>query len=67
MHEPLMIAPEHLVVPYIFNSRLPSLLIDEVDIFTPELVLRDFVICLDTEGAHGAFWGEDGLSPVHQE
>jgi hypothetical protein len=27
-HEPLMVAPEHLLVAYIFNNRLPSSLID---------------------------------------
>jgi hypothetical protein len=48
MHEPLAIAPEHLVVSCILNSRLSSLLINEVDIFTPELVLRGFVVYLGT-------------------
>jgi hypothetical protein len=67
MHEPLVIALECLTVPCISDNYLPSLLIDEVDIITPELVLCGFVICLDTGGAHGDFWGEDGLSPVHQE
>jgi hypothetical protein len=43
------------------------LLIDEVDIFTPELVLPGFIICLDMEGARGDLREEDGLSPVHQE
>jgi hypothetical protein len=65
-HEPLMVAPERLVVPHIFNSRLPSLLINEVNVITMELVLRGFVICLDTEGDHGDFRGEDDLSPIHQ-
>jgi hypothetical protein len=66
-HEPLVVAPEHLPVVCIFNSSLPSSLVDQVDILTPELVLRDFVICLDTQRAHGDFRGEDGLSPVHHE
>jgi hypothetical protein len=48
MHEPLLVAFECLAVLCIFDSRLPSSLIDEIDIFTPELVLRDFVVCLDT-------------------
>jgi hypothetical protein len=47
-HEPLLVAFECLVVPCIFYSRLLSSLIDEVDIFIPELVLCGFVICLDT-------------------
>jgi hypothetical protein len=67
MHEPLMIASECLAVPCIFNSRLPSFFINNVDIFTSELVLHSFIICLDTEGDHGDFWGEDGLSPVHRK
>jgi hypothetical protein len=47
-HEPLLVAFECLTGPCIFNSRLPSSFIDEVDIFASELVLRGFVICLDT-------------------
>jgi hypothetical protein len=67
MHKLLMIASENLVVPCIFNSRLSSSLINEVDIFTPKLVLRGFIVRLDTEGAHGDLRGEDGFSPIHQE
>jgi hypothetical protein len=67
MHEPPMIAPERLVVPCIFNSRLPSSLVDEVNVITPELILRGFVICLFMEGAHGDLQEEDDLRPVHQE
>jgi hypothetical protein len=67
LHEPLVIAPERLLVACIFNSRLPSSLIDQVDILTPELVLRGFVVCLDTQRAHGDFWGKDGLGPIHHE
>jgi hypothetical protein len=48
MHEPLLVAFECLAVPCIFYSRLLSSLINEVDIFMMELVLRGFVICLDT-------------------
>jgi hypothetical protein len=66
-HEPLVIAPEHLMVPCFLDSCLPSSLINEVDVITPELVLRGFVICLDTGGTHGDFWGKDSLSSVHQE
>jgi hypothetical protein len=52
----------------ILDSYLPSSLIDEVDIFMPELVLCGCIICLDTGGPHGDFLGgEDGLSPVHQK
>jgi hypothetical protein len=58
---------ECLVVPCIFNSRLPSSLIDEVNVITSELVLRGFIVCLDTEGAHGDLRGEDGLGPIHKE
>jgi hypothetical protein len=67
MHELLMIAPERLAVPCILDNRLSSSLVDEVDVITSELVLHDFIVCLDTEGAHGDHRGEDGLSPVHQE
>jgi hypothetical protein len=67
MHELLLIVPECLTVSCIFNSRLPSFFVDKVDIFASELVLRNFVVCLDTEGAHGDFRGEDSLSPVHQK
>jgi hypothetical protein len=62
-----MTTPERLAVPCIFYRRLPSLLIDEVDIFTLELVLHGFIICLDTKKPHGDLRGEDGLGPVHQE
>jgi hypothetical protein len=67
MHKPLLIAPECLAVPCIFNSRLASSFVNKVNIFTPELVLHGFVVCMDMEGAHGDFRGEDSLSPVHQE
>jgi hypothetical protein len=50
MHEPLVTAVECLSVPCVLESCLPSSLIDEVDIITPELVLHGFVICLDTGG-----------------
>jgi hypothetical protein len=48
LHELLMVAPERLPVVCIFNSKLPSSLIDQVDIITLELVLHGFIICLDT-------------------
>jgi hypothetical protein len=62
-HEPLVVAPERLLVACIFNSSLPSLLVDQVNILTPELVLRGFIVCLYTQRAHGDFWGKDGLGP----
>jgi hypothetical protein len=66
-HELLVVVPERLSVPCIFNSSLPSLLIDQVDILTLELVLRGFIICHDTQRVHGDFWGKDGLDPIHHE
>jgi hypothetical protein len=47
-HEPLLASFECLTVPCIFNSRLQPSFIDEVDILTPELVLRGFIICMYT-------------------
>jgi hypothetical protein len=47
-HEPLVIAPERLTVLCVSDSCLPSSLVDEVNIITPEQVLRGFIICLDT-------------------
>jgi hypothetical protein len=67
LHEPLMVMPERLPVACIFNSSLPSSLIDQVDILTLELVLHGFVICLNTQRAHGDFRGKDGLGPIHHE
>jgi hypothetical protein len=54
-HEPLVIASERLMVPCVSDICLPSLLIDEVDVITSELVLRGFIIFLDMGGAHGDF------------
>jgi hypothetical protein len=67
MHKTLMITSESLMVSCIFNSRLLSSFIDEVDVITLELVLGGFVVCLDTEGAHGDLRGEEGLGPVHHK
>jgi hypothetical protein len=64
-HEPLVVVPERLPVACIFNRRLPSSPVNQVDILTPELVLRGFIVCLDTQRAHGDFGGKDGLSPIH--
>jgi hypothetical protein len=67
VHKPFMVAPKRLLISCIFNSRLPSLFIDQVDILTPKLVLRGFVVCLDTERVHGDLRGEDGICTVHHE
>jgi hypothetical protein len=63
MQESLLIAPDRLVVPCIFYSRLPSSFINKVNIFTPELILRGFLVCLDMNGAHDDFWGRTALAP----
>jgi hypothetical protein len=55
VHKPLVIAPEHLAVPCISRSCLPSCFVDKVDIITLELVLHGFVVCLNTGGDHGGF------------
>jgi hypothetical protein len=57
MHEPLVIASEHMTVPCISERCLPSSFINKVDIITPELILHGFVVCLNTGGDHGNFWG----------
>jgi hypothetical protein len=66
-HEPLVVAPKCLLVACIFNTRLPSSLVDQVDILTSELVPHGFVVCLDTQTAHSDFQGKDGLGPIHHE
>jgi hypothetical protein len=67
LHEPLVVAPERLPVACIFNSSLPSSLVDQVDILMSELVLCGFDVCLDTQRAHGDFRGKDDLDPIHHE
>jgi hypothetical protein len=47
-HELLLVVFECLAAPCIFDIRLSSSLIDKVIIFRPELVLRGFIVCLDT-------------------
>jgi hypothetical protein len=74
MHEPLVIAPERLMVLCVSDSCLPSPIIDEVDIITLELVLRGFVVCLDMGGggygdlrgitASASYTKKKGVSPV---
>jgi hypothetical protein len=67
MYKLLVVVPEHLAVPCISESCLPSLFIDKIDITTLELVLHGFVICLNTGGDHSEFWGNNSFSPIHQE
>jgi hypothetical protein len=67
MHKPLVIAPAHLAVPCISESCLPSCFIDKVDIIAPELLLCDFVVCLNTGGDHDDFWRDNRFGPIHQE
>jgi hypothetical protein len=33
----------------------------------PELVLRDFVVCLHTAGDHGDFWGDNSFGLIDQK
>jgi hypothetical protein len=67
MHEPLVVVPERLVVPCISDCRLPSALVDEVHVFTPQLSLHRLIESLDPWGAHDDFRGKAGFGPVHQE
>jgi hypothetical protein len=67
MRKPLVIAPEHLAVSCISESCLPSCFIDKVNIIAPELVLRGFVVCLNTGRDHGDLWGDNSFNPIHQE
>jgi hypothetical protein len=47
MHDPLAVAPEHLVVSCILGCRLPSAFIDEFHILTPQLFLYRLIKILD--------------------
>jgi hypothetical protein len=67
MREPLLVAPERLVVPCISDGRLPSTFIDEVHVFTPQLFLHRVIESLDPWGAHDDFRGKTGFGPVDQE
>jgi hypothetical protein len=67
MHEPLVVAPERLVVPCISDGCLPSTLVDEVHVLTPQLSLHRFLKSLDLRGAHDDFRGKAGFDPVDQE
>jgi hypothetical protein len=75
LHKPLVVASERLAVPCISESCLPSLFIDEVDIITPELVLRGFIVCLNMGEtmvisggitASAPYTKKKGVSPVAQ-
>jgi hypothetical protein len=48
MPEPLMVTPEHLVVPCISDCCLPSSLVDEVYILTMLLLLQILIESLDS-------------------
>jgi hypothetical protein len=63
MHKLLVVAPECLAVPCISESCLPSSFVDKVDIITPELVLRGFIVCLNMGGDHGDLWGDNIFGP----
>jgi hypothetical protein len=47
MHDLLAVAPERLVVSCISGRRLPSTLVDEVHVLTPQLFLHRLVKILD--------------------
>ena len=47
VHEPLMIAPERLVVECISDCCSPPSLVNEVHVVTPQLLLHGFVKGLD--------------------
>jgi hypothetical protein len=67
MHEPLVVAPERLVVPCISDGCSPPALVDEVHVFTLQLSLHRFLKGLDPRGAHDDFRGKTGFGPVYQE
>jgi hypothetical protein len=48
MHEPLMIAPERLVVPCVSDCRSPSSLINEVHVLVTLLFLHVVIESLDS-------------------
>jgi hypothetical protein len=67
MHKLLLVASECLTIPCILERCLPSSFVDKVDIIMLELVLRDFVVCLNMGRDHGDFWGNNSFSSVHQK
>jgi hypothetical protein len=48
MHEPLMIAPERLVVPCVSDCCSPSSLVDEVHVLATLLFLQVLIKSLDS-------------------
>jgi hypothetical protein len=64
MHEPLVVAPERLVVSCISDRRSPSALVDEVHILTLKLFLHRLIKRLNPWGAHNDFWGKTGFNPI---
>jgi hypothetical protein len=67
MHEPLVVAPERLVVPFISDRRSPSMFVDEVHVLTRYLFLHRLIERLDPWGAHNDFRGKAGFGPIDQE
>ena len=67
LHEPLMIAPERLVVAWISDCCSPPSFINEVHIVTPQLFLHGFIKSLDPWRAQVNFLGKACFSPVDQE
>ena len=67
LHEPLMIAPEHLVVACILDCCSPPSFVDEVDVVTPQLLLHGFVESLAPWLAQVDFRGKACFGPVDQE
>jgi hypothetical protein len=65
--QPLVIAPEHLIVPCISESCLLSCFVNKVHIITSELIMCGFGVRLNTGGDHGDFWGDNNFGPIHQE
>jgi hypothetical protein len=67
MHEPLVVTLERLVVPCISDCCLPSVLVDEDHVLTPQLFLHRLINRLDPSGAHKGFRGKAGIDLVDQE
>jgi hypothetical protein len=67
MHDPLVVAPERLVVTCILGRRLPSAFVDEVHVLTPQPFLYRLIRRLGPWGAHKGLRGKAGFGPVDQE
>jgi len=63
----LMVTPERLTITRILDGSPPSRFFNEVNVISPELVLRDFVVRLRSVGIPGNLWREDGLRSIHHE